>query len=178
MGLIDETRIKQRPMEYSKPCFERVYKEHYQLMYRLAYSMLEDVEDARDAVSHVFTLMWQGKPRVEDGAVKGYLLAATHNQCLHTLRDRRRRREAEEALKQERPDRESSEHRELMSELQRAIREQLTEQDHRVLTLHYEQDMTYDETARELGISASAVNKHISGALRKLRQALKSKKEQ
>ena len=65
-----------------------------------------------------------------------------------------------------------------MRELQRAIREQLTEQDHRVLTLHYEQDMTYDETARELGISASAVNKHISGALRKLRQALKSKKEQ
>lgn len=160
-------------MDYSTQSFERLYKDSYRLMYRLAYSMVEDAEDARDVVSQVFTLVWHHKPKVEDGAVRGYLLSATRNQCLHLLRRRGLRIEAEEELRHERPDNGDATQRELIGELRRAIRNQLTEQDRRVLELHYDQELTYEQTATELGISAAAVNKHITQSLKKLRHYFK-----
>ena len=156
-------------MDYSAQSFERLYKDSYRLMYRLAYSMVEDAEDARDVVSQVFTLVWHHKPKVEDGAERGYLLSATRNQCLHLLRHRERRQQAEQELRRQPPDTPSADQRELLTALRRAISEQLTEQDRRVLELHYDHEMTYHETASALGISPSAVNKHITQALGKLR---------
>ena len=53
------------------------------------------------------------------------------------------------------------------------INDNLTEQDQRVLHLHYDEEMTYQETATVLGISSAAVNKHITQSLAKIRQTLK-----
>ena len=60
-----------------------------------------------------------------------------------------------------------------MQQLQHVIERNLTEQDRRVLQLHYDDEMTYQETATVLGISVSAVNKHITQSLAKIRQTLK-----
>ena len=54
-----------------------------------------------------------------------------------------------------------------------AISEQLTEQDRRILRMHYDEDMTYRQTADALGISPSAVNKHIRKSLSKIRAVLR-----
>ena len=70
----------------------------------------------------------------------------------------------------------ASEHEEredLLQQLQQVIDDNLTEQDRRVLSLHYDDEMTYEETATVLGISTSAVNKHITRSLAKIRQTLK-----
>ena len=64
-------------------------------------------------------------------------------------------------------------HEELMKELQLVIDGHLTPQDQRILTLHYDEEMTYSQTAKALGISSSAVNKHTSGSLKKIRNILK-----
>lgn len=42
-------------MEYGKKEFERLYKDNYRMLYRLAFVLTESQEDARDAVSQVFT---------------------------------------------------------------------------------------------------------------------------
>lgn len=68
---------------------------------------------------------------------------------------------------------ESEEREELLQQLQQVIDKNLTEQDRRVLNLHYDEEMTYEETATVLGISASAVNKHITRSLEKIRKTLK-----
>ncbi len=148
-------------MDYSKQRFERLFKDSYPLMYRMAFSMVENADDAKDAVNQVFTQMWKGKPKVSDDSVRGYLLAATRNQCLHILRQRQLRREMEEQLQRDEAERQDEEREELMRELQRIIDDNLTEQDKRVLQLHYDEEMTYAETATVLGISTAAVNKHI-----------------
>ena len=49
---------------------------------------------------------------------------------------------------------ESKEREELLQQLQQVIDSNLTEQDRRVLSLHYDDEMTYEETATVLGISA------------------------
>lgn len=160
-------------MEYNKQQFERLYKDHYRQMYRLSYSVLEDPEEARDAVGQVFMQIWRSKPQIIDESVTGYLLVATRNQSLHMLQQRKLRMEMERELKEQREEIESNEHSELMDELKRVIEKNLTEQDKRVLSLHYDEDMTYGETAQVLGISMAAVNKHITNSLAKIRQNLK-----
>ena len=162
-------------MDYSKQWFERLFKDSYPLMYRMAFSMVENADDAKDAVNQVFTQMWKGKPKVSDDSVKGYLLAATRNQCLHILRQRQLRRQMEETLKRDESERQDEERQELLRELQQIIDDNLTEQDKRVLELHYDEDMTYAETATVLGISTAAVNKHITRSLAKIRKTLKAK---
>ena len=142
-------------------------------MYRLAFSMVEDADDAKDAVNLVFTQMWKGKPDVSEESVRGYLLAATRNQCLHLLRQRQLQQQMEEELQREAEESSNDEHEELLRELQQVINDNLTEQDRRVLQLHYDEEMTYQETASVLGISASAVNKHITRSLDKIRETLK-----
>ncbi len=163
-------------MDYSKKEFEHLFKENYPHMYRMAFSMVENADDAKDVVNQVFTQMWRGKPQVAGESVRGYLLAATRNQCLHLLRSRHLQRQMEEELRQGIAESENKEREELLQQLQQAIDESLTEQDRRVLSLHYEEDMTYKETAKVLGISTSAVNKHITRSLAKIRETLKNAK--
>ena len=170
-------------MDYSKQRFERLFKDSYPQMYRMAFSMVEDADDAKYAVSQVFTQMWKGRPDVSDGSVRGYLLAATRNQCLHILRQRQLQQQMEEELRQTAEERlrvgasagmsSNQEREELLCELQQVINDNLTEQDRRVLQLHYEEEMTYQETATVLGISPSAVNKHITRSLAKIRETLR-----
>ena len=159
-------------MDYSKQEFERLFKDCYPHMYRLAFSMVENADDAKDTVQHVFAQIWRNKPRVADDSIRGYLLAATRNQCLHMLRSRQLQRQIEDEFRQDIAASENEERKELLRQLQQVIDNNLTEQDRRVLSLHYDEEMTYAETATVLGISASAVNKHISRSLAKIRQTL------
>ena len=163
-------------MDFSKQWFERLFKDNYPLMYRMAFSMVENADDAKDAVNQVFTQMWKGKPKVSDSQLRGYLLAATRNQCLHILRQRQLRRQMEEALQRDEVACRDEEREELLHELQQIIDDNLTEQDKRVLQLHYDEEMTYAETATVLGISTAAVNKHITRSLAKIRETFKNAK--
>ena len=160
-------------MDYSKQKFERLFKDNYPHMYRMAFSLVENAEDAMDAVHQVFAQIWRGKPQISEDSIRGYLLAATRNQCLHMLRSRQLQRKMEEELQRETEETLSEEREELLQQLKQVINDNLTEQDRRVLQLHYEEEMTYAETASFLGISASAVNKHITRSLARIRETLK-----
>lgn len=157
-------------MDYCKRRFECLFKNNYPHMYRIAFSMLEDADDAKDVVSQVFAQMWNTKPKVSQNSIRGYLLAATRNQSLHILRHRMLKQQMEEELRKTSEESRDEEREELLCELQRVIDENLTEQDKRVLQLHYKEEMTYQQTATALGISPSAVNKHITRSLAKIRQ--------
>ena len=75
----------------------------------------------------------------------------------------------EKQYQQEQEEKDELEHQELIEELQNVINDNLTEQDRRILSLHYEEEMTYNETAQTLGISYSAVNKHVTRSLSRIR---------
>ena len=59
---------------------------------------------------------------------------------------------------------------ELTSMVQQYIDERLTPQTGRVIHMHFDDEQSYKDISRSLGISLSAVNKHIVQGLRKLRQ--------
>ena len=64
-------------MNYSKQEFEHLFKDSYPHMYRMAFSMVENADDAKDAVHQVFVQIWKRKPQVADDGICGYLQAAT-----------------------------------------------------------------------------------------------------
>ena len=104
-------------MDYSRQEFEHLFKDNYPHMYRMAFSMVENTDDAKDAVHQVFTQIWRGKPQVARESVRGYLLAATRNQCLHLLRTRQLQRQMEDELRQDMALSESEERQELLQQL-------------------------------------------------------------
>lgn len=71
-------------MDYSKQEFERMFKDNYPHMYRMAFSMVENADDAKDAVNQVFAQIWRSKPQISEESIRGYLLMATRNQ-LHRI---------------------------------------------------------------------------------------------
>ena len=160
-------------MEYSKQKFGHLFKDNYPPMYRMAFSIMKNADDAKDAVNQVFAQVWKRKPQISEDSIRGYLLAATRNQCLHLLRSQQLQQQMEEELSRQQTINEVEDQEELLQKLQQIINDNLTEQDRRVLQLHYEEEMTYEETASVLGISSSAVNKHITRSLAKIRKTLK-----
>ena len=52
----DQKTFRNSFMNYSKQEFERLFKDSYPHMYRMAFSMVEDADDAKDAVH-------QGSPK-------------------------------------------------------------------------------------------------------------------
>ena len=162
-------------LDYSERAFERIFKEYYPILYRTAFCYLRDEDKSRDVVQQVFADLWKRKPDIGAAFVRGYLLLAVKHKSLNTLRDearsRRLRGEVEGALGQEPEDEGDTEA--LLERLEKTIVEDLTEQDREVLRLHYGEAMTYGQAASVLGVSVSAINKHISRSLERLRNKLK-----
>ena len=165
-------------MDYSIDGFERFYREHYRQMYRVAYTLTEDTDDAKDAVSQVFAQLWQSQPAIDDDHLQGYLQVAVRNQCLYLLRQQASRRQLSVELVQDAHDvEEDYAHRDMMEALNRYIDAHLSSADRAILQLHYEENLTYEETAESLGLTPSYVNKRITHSLALLRRKMKKTKQ-
>ena len=160
--------------EENEQRMERLFHDHYEHMYRFAVASLHHNEEARNVVSDVFSSLWD-KQLVADRA---YLMRSVTNACINLIarkkRDERLTRLlplSEEKLTEEEPSR-------LEERWQAAvdcIDHALTVQTASVIRLCYREGMSYKNTAEKLGISVSAVNKHIVKGLRTLREKLKGK---
>ena len=140
--------------EENEQRMERLFHDHYEQMYRFAFALLHDNEEARDVVSDVFSRLWD-KQLLPDRA---YLMRSVKNACINLIarkkRDERLKRLlplSEEKLTEEEPSR-------LEERWQAAvdcIDHDLTDQTASVIRLCYREGMSYKDTAEELGISVT-----------------------
>ncbi len=151
---------------------EQLFRTHYKEMYRLAYTLLRQPEESRDVVQNVFLQLVERHVEVLPNSARSYLLTATRNGCLNLMAQRQR----EDRLRMLYPREPSAppipvdEQEQRWKAIDRFIDEDLTPQTARALRLCYGRDMSYREAAQEMGISVSAVNKHLVQALSKLRE--------
>lgn len=151
--------------------FDDLFRNSYARLYRLAYSMLHDQEDSRDIVSGVFADLLD-KYKLSSDITEAYLFSMVRSRSIDLLRHRKVEDEVRQQLLLENriqamPDMEHEEH---IKDVLSYINTQLTPQTRTVLRMCYDEKRKYKEVASELGISVQAVNKHISQALRKLRE--------
>jgi RNA polymerase sigma-70 factor (ECF subfamily) len=154
--------------------FDALVRANYARLAAFAYRYLRSREAAEDAVQEVLLKVWERGLATTLADPLSYLYQATRNECLMVLRHRRRWRfmdltahplpAAERADAGADPD-------DVRAAVDAAIAA-LPERTRLVFSMSREQDLTYAEIARLLGISIKTVENQMSRALRHLRRSL------
>ena len=153
--------------------FKKLFHSEYGRMYKTAYILLGNEDEAKDAVQDVFTKLWDGSTSLREESQSTFLLTCVRNRCLNILARRRNEHELNEIYELCKLE-ESERDEELLEAVNRYVDEKLTPQTSRIIRMHYDENQSYKEISDSLGISLSAVNKHIVQGLKKLRSKFKN----
>lgn len=151
---------------------EQLFKAHYARMFRLALALLHDADLARDIVHDVFASLLDSDHK--KAVTPGYLLAAVRNRCLNYIRDCeiRKRIAGRYFLDNSEYDAEDWPDEETIGRLNNMIETDISPSARAVIRLRFREEMPFAQVAREMGISQSAVFRHLSRALSIIRNKL------
>jgi len=140
------------------------YQAYGPMVLRRCRSLLVDEELARDAMQEVFVNLVRRANRLDDRAPSSLLYRMATNQCLNTLRSKRR--------KPEHLDQEMLERIALLDDPAERIGAKWSlarlfsgqkESTRVIAVLHYVDGMTLQEVADEVGMSVSGIRKRLRG---------------
>ena len=141
-------------------------------MYRLAVALLHDDDLSRDIVHDVFVSLLDV---TRDTLIsEGYLLKAVRNRCLNHIRDceihqriaNRYFLENEEYESEEWPDEET------IARIYSLIKSEISPQAKRIMVFRFSEGLPFSRIAASMGISETAVYRHLSHALTIIRKKL------
>jgi RNA polymerase sigma-70 factor (ECF subfamily) len=157
------------------PTWDEVARDHGRFMYRVAYRLTGNADDAADLVQESLLRVRKGLERYQPGSLEGWLARIVTNVFLDEVR--RKRRRPSEALPDD-PDRvlpgapgadEAS--TELSQEVQDALAA-LPEEFRVAVVLCDVADLPYEEIGRATGVPVGTVRSRIHRGRRMLRAAL------
>ena len=151
---------------------EQLFKAHYAQMYRLAVALLHDDDLARDIVHDVFVSLLDGKSNIL--ANRSYLLRAVRNRSLNHIRDCEihQRIANRYVLDNKEYDTEDWPDEETIARIYSLIRNDISLQAKRVMELRFSDGLPFARIAATMGISETAVYRHLSHALTIIRKKL------
>ena len=149
---------------------ELLFKEHYQVMLKLAVMLLHDKEEARDIVHDVFTRLLDGDIRFDKDKAEAFLLSCVRNSCLNVIRSRNTR---EQAMRLYLPDESTEGLEERVQALQDGLKDLKPPICLDIVLMHYRDGMTFKEIAAHFGVSETTIYKHLREAMNQLRLTLK-----
>lgn len=157
----------------TKNDIEQLFREHFAQMHRLAVALLHDDDLAADIVQDVFASLLEREASVIVSG--GYLMNAVRNRCLNYIRDLdiHRRIAAAYFLDNEKYDAGAQPDSEDTARLPGLIASELSPQARRVIQLRFYRGLPFADVAAEMGISQTAVFRHLRHALIAIRQKLK-----
>ncbi len=151
---------------------EQLFREHYEQMHRLAMVLLHDDDLACDIVHDVFASLLEGT----SGTImsRGYLLRAVRNRCLNHIRNYGTRQRIAAALFMNEDEYDSTQwpDEETIARINALIASELSEQAQRVIHLRFFCGLPFSEVASGMGISETAVYRHLRHALILIRKKL------
>jgi len=150
--------------------FHGLYQRYAPDVYRFAFWLCGNPDDAKDIVSETFIRVWTAKAPVKTETVKAYLFTIARNLFLQQQRKSRRKTMLDKNSVDESPNAEFV--AEIQSELQQTLQNLkiLPEIDRAALVLRAFDALSYEEIARILQLSVSAVKVKIHRARLKLLQ--------
>lgn len=157
--------------------FREMFMEMHPKLVRFGIQLMGDADEAKDMVSEVMEQAWAMFDTLEISTRNAWLYTSVRNKCLNRLKHLHVEQEHINAIiEATRADADNG-YREHEALLQKAehIARNLPEPTCTILRCCYWEKKTYKQVAEQLGISSDTVKKHISKALRTLREAMKDK---
>ena len=183
-GLTDEELVERWQSEGGHAEAERflaeLFRRHQTKVAAWCYQITGDVNSAADLAQEVFLKTFQGLQSFRKGSkFTTWLYSIARNRCLDELRLRKRRvAETSEALLEDLGDWRTEsmdsaiEQRQAADLMRQLVRESLDETEHKVMILHYVDELPLDSITRLLGLTnTSGAKAYIVSARRKLKRA-------
>jgi RNA polymerase sigma-70 factor, ECF subfamily len=148
--------------------FEQLYERYANDVYRFAYWLCGDADDAKDITSETFVRVWTSENETRLESVKGYLFTIARN--LHLQQQRKKKRFSQITEENAGTTQQTEQLTEDRSELEQTLTalDTLSEIDRTVLIMRAQDELPYDEIATATGLSISAVKVKIFRARAKL----------
>jgi RNA polymerase sigma-70 factor (ECF subfamily) len=173
-GLPLESELIQQAAQGDHEAYELLMRRYEEPVFRLAYLILGDPDDAQDVAQDTFIRAYRHLPRFDAGRpLRPWLLQITRNLARNRQRSFNRYLAALSRALITSPQTESSAESEHIQQgetraLWQAIR-QLDRQDQEIIYLRYFLNCSVDETAATLDIQPGTVKSRLSRALQRLR---------
>ena len=160
---------------------EKLFRQHYRQMYRLATMLLHDDAESKDVVHDIFAHLLDDPKDLKEETAEHYLLTSVRNRCLNVILNVIRSRQIQERVEHlylldldttitptERLEEE-------LKALYKGINQLEPPVCRDIIMLHYRDGVTFKEIAIRQGVSETTVYKHLRRALNQLRTHLKNK---
>ncbi len=153
---------------------EKLFKQHYRQMYRLATILLHDDAESKDVVHNIFAQLLDDSRHLREETAESYLLTSVRNRCLNVIRSRQIQERIEHLYLLD-LDTTISPMEHLDEEL-KALQKGIAQLDppicQDIILQHFRDGITFKEIACRMGVSETTVYKHLRRALSQLRQQL------
>ena len=157
-----------------KLLFETIYRENLQDMYAVAFAVLNNKEDAEDAVHQSFLKIADNFTKISQmprNELKAYIVIISRNTAINMYNSNKRRAEHTAELTYDLPDPDYEYCEEDYSQLVAAIK-QLPQIYKDVLFLYYLQGFSAKQTTAQLGITANTVRQRALRARQMLKEIM------
>ena len=151
---------------------ETLFRQHYAAMYRLARTILYDVDESKDVVSDIFVRLLSSGITVQTDKMEGYLMMAVRNRCLDVLSHKSVREQVEKLFSQElKHDRiVASNGDDRLDRLMQYVDRELPPLSKQIFRLRFLREMSYEEVAQEVGVSKVTVYNHLSQSMQRIKE--------
>jgi RNA polymerase sigma-70 factor, ECF subfamily len=163
--------------------FDLLLRQYQIKVFHLAFSMLDNREQAEDAAQEIFIRIWRALPGYRGQAsVSTWIYSIARNACLTALKSAGARRTVSledpgtraAAERKAGPNSQTAAERRHTPDLQRLVAE-LPEKQRQVVALFYMEEKSYEEVSRLLAMPVGTVKTHLHRARKEL--ALRWRKE-
>ena len=154
--------------------FEKIFRQHYDGMFRLALRMLGDEAESKDVVSDVFAHLLKSDTDLRSETLQAFLLTSVRNRCVNLLVHRQKEQQMQKAVVVEMITTEQTAEQEQLQMLHHYIDTQLPKLSQQILRLRFQQELKYREIADVLQVSEVTVHNHLSQSLKQLKDHFKS----
>ena len=162
-----------------KQIIQQLFTQHYAKMLRVARTILYDEQESKDVVSDIFESLLRGQTVLMPDTEERYLLTSVRNQCLKRIRRQETRHRMAAATAEQSTDAalpaDAEMEDERLADIVEFVVSHLSEQEQRIFRLRFTDGHSYDEIAAAEGISRVAVWKHLSHALKVIRNRFNPK---
>ncbi|AFD07228.1 RNA polymerase sigma factor [Solitalea canadensis] len=156
--------------------FDEIYTKYWRPLYRTAYRILKDEQASEDVVQETFIRFWENRDRIVPTNIKGWLCTTSYRLVLKSLKQIQSKDNIE-VISFGEPLAEEADQRLHVRQLQLQIDQcvaDLPEQSRKVFTMSRYEELSVKNIAQKLGISPKTVEGHVTLALKKLRNNLRS----